>query len=236
MQLLRKEYRVTLGSSLLFLFLHVASINLIWVTATFLTALVPKFGVKQDYVKCRISHFYQPPALRMRIFCTVCSSHLPGTKILVCLESEQTCQSPAAVAFSREQNPLCPNAFLKEMLSCEQWQPQIQGCRERRGKTELHLLPAAHSLLSRVSCGKMAIQTLLAPFPTSVLLRSPQPFLQYLQGAEASAQTPLSVFGGVGSAGKEWEGRQRLFWGAELPQPAEHRWKTQTHLDCPLDH
>lgn len=113
-----KRIRVTLGSALLFLFHHVALINLIWVTGTFLTALVPKFGVKQDYIKCCIFHFfYQPWALSMRIFCTVCSSHLPNTKILVCLESEQTCHSPAAAPFSGEQNPLWPHAFLKEMLS-----------------------------------------------------------------------------------------------------------------------
>lgn len=188
-----------------------------------------RVGVKQDDVKCSILHFYQPPALRMKIFCTVCSSHLPGTKILVCLESEQTCQSPAAVAFSREQNPLWPPAFLKEMFSREWQQPQIQGLGERQGKTEHHLLPAAHSLLSRGSSGKMAVQILLAPLPPQFYRGHLSSFLQYLQELKHSCVCP-----GVGSAGEE--GRAEAVPGGWAAPAAEHRGRTQDTPECPLDH
>lgn len=64
-----KRIQGDLGSSILVLFLHVALINLIWVTASFLTALVCKFGGKASCVTCI---FHQTiTALKIRVFFTV---------------------------------------------------------------------------------------------------------------------------------------------------------------------
>ena len=45
-----------------------------------------------------------------------------------------------------------------------------------------------------VSCGKMAVQTILAPFPTSVLLRSPQHLPSVPSGSQSfSTNTPVCL-------------------------------------------
>lgn len=50
--------------------------------------------------------------------------------------------------------------------------------------------------------GRWQFRHFLPPFPPLFYWGHLSTFLQYLQGAEVSAQTPLSVFRGVGSAGK----------------------------------
>lgn len=104
--------------------------------------------------------------------------------------------------------------------------------RKTRGKTEHHLLPAARSLLCCFLWEDGNSDTSY-PFTTSVLLRSPQHLPSVPSGSWGfSTNTPVCL-PGAGSAGEEWESRERLFQGAELPQLQGTGERHRTHLIVP---
>lgn len=73
--------------------------------------------------------------------------------------------------------------------------------------------------------GRWQFRHFLPHFPPLFYWDHLSTFLQYLQGAEAAAQTLLCVFQGAGSAGKEWESRQRLFRGDRAQvEDSGHTW------------
>lgn len=101
-------------------------------------------------------------------------------------------------------------------------------------KPDLHLLPATRSLLSSVSYGKLAIQSLLwlINCPSSHLLFYSDhlsTFLQYLQGVDSfNRNNPFCILEESQiSKVMCWRESRLCFDGAEVPQPVDYRWKTQ---------